>query len=60
MDTRDTTVIIRPEMAAPEIDDYDEVLISDIIGTTRIGSKVTYTLRDDASPHRDETINRHD
>ena len=60
MDIKDTTVIIRPEMAAPEIDDYDEILISDIVGTIEIGSKITYTLRDDASPHRDETINRHD
>ena len=60
MDIKATTMIIRPEMAAPEIDDYDEVLISDIIGATRIGSKITYTLREDASPHRDETINRHD
>jgi hypothetical protein len=54
------TLIVRPEMAAPEIDDYDEVLISDIIGDIEIGSKVEYTLRSDASPHRDETINRHD
>ncbi len=60
MDIRDTTVIIRPEMAAPEIDDYDEVLISDIVGTIEIGSKVIYTLSDDAIPHRDDTINRHD
>ena len=60
MDIKDTTVIIRPEMAAPEIDDYDEVLISSVIGTSRIGSKVEYILPMDASPHRDETINRHD
>jgi hypothetical protein len=60
MDIKDTTVIIRPEMAAPEIDDYDEVLTSSIIGAIEIGSKVEYILPQDASPHRDETINRHD
>jgi ribosomal protein S12 methylthiotransferase len=60
MDIKTTTVIIRPEMAAPEIDDYDEVLLSDIVGNIEIGSKVSYTLRDEAVPHRDDTINRHD
>ena len=52
--------IIRPEMAAPEIDDYDEVLTSSIVGDIAIGSKVTYILPTEAVPHRDETINRHD
>ncbi len=60
MDIKDSTIIIRPEMAAPEIDDYDEMLISDIIGTIEIWSKVVYHLRDVASPHRDIQINRHD
>jgi hypothetical protein len=60
MDIKDSTVIIRPEMAAPEIDDYDEVLISVITGNIEIGSKISYTLSDEAVPHRDETINRHD
>ena len=60
MDIKDTTVIIRPEMAAPEIDDYDEILTSSIVGDVAIGSKVTYTLSDDASLLRDESINRHD
>ncbi|MBC7503741.1 MiaB/RimO family radical SAM methylthiotransferase [Candidatus Gracilibacteria bacterium] len=60
MDIKDSTVIVRPEMAAPEIDDYDEVFTSSIIGATRIGSKVEYILPIDASPHRDDTINRHD
>ena len=52
--------IIRPEMAAPEIDDYDEVLTSSIVGDIAIGSKVTYILPTEAVPQRDETINRHD
>ncbi len=60
MDIKDTLVIIRPEMAAPEIDDYDEVLISSIVGNIAIGSKVTYILPTEAILHRDETINRHD
>lgn len=53
-------MIIRPELAAPEVDDYDEILISDIVGDIEIGSKITYALRDDASQRRDVTINRHD
>ena len=60
MDIKDTLVIVRPEMAAPEIDDYDEVLTSSIVGDIAIGSKVTYILPTEAVPHRDETINRHD
>ena len=60
MDIQDHTVIVRPEMAAPEIDDYDEVLISDVTGDIEIGSQVNYTLRSDSIPHRDGTINRHD
>ncbi len=60
MDIKENTVIVRPEMAAPEIDDYDEVPLSDITGNIEIGSKVNYTLRNESVPHRDETINRHD
>ena len=44
MDIKDTTVIIRPEMAAPEIDDYDEVSTCIIEGEIEIGSFVTYML----------------
>ena len=40
-----STVIIRPELHAPEVDEYDEVLTSDIIGKIEIGSFVEYTLR---------------
>lgn len=32
MDIRENTIIIRPELAAPEVDDYDEVLRTDIEG----------------------------
>jgi ribosomal protein S12 methylthiotransferase len=60
MDIKENTVIVRPEMAAPEIDDYDEVPLSDITGNIEIGSKMNYTLRNESVPHRDETINRHD
>ena len=39
------TIIIRPELAAPEVDDYDEVLVSDIVEKDiDIGSYVAYTL----------------
>ncbi len=44
MDIKDNTMIIRPEMAAPEIDDYDEISFSAIIGSLEIGSKVEYSL----------------
>ncbi len=45
MDIKDTTIIIRPEMAAPEIDDYDEIKIQQIPQSMReIGTKVEYTL----------------
>ena len=60
MDIKNTTAIVRPEMAAPEIDDYDEMLTSSVVGALEIGSKVTYVLPTEAILHRDETINRHD
>ena len=44
MDIKDTTVIIRPETAAPEIDEYDEVSTCIIEGEIEIGSFVTYML----------------
>jgi len=31
MDIKDTTIIVRPEMAAPEIDDYDEIKYENIL-----------------------------
>ena len=39
------SVIVRPELHAPEVDEYDEVLTDDIIGKIEIGSFVEYTLR---------------
>lgn len=44
MDVRDSTCIIRPELAAPEVDDYDEIAIKSIEGKTEIGSFVEYIL----------------
>lgn len=45
MDIHETSAIIRPEMAAPEVDDYDEVALSDITSTDiEIGKYVEYTL----------------
>ena len=45
MDIKWSSVIIRPELAAPEVDDYDEVPMSDIITQDiGIGSYVEYTL----------------
>ncbi len=47
MDIRENTIIIRPELAAPEVDDYDEVLRTDIEGgDISIWSYLTYTLSD--------------
>lgn len=38
-------MIIRPELAAPEVDDYDEVPMSDIVTQDiGIGSYIEYTL----------------
>jgi ribosomal protein S12 methylthiotransferase len=45
MDIKDSTIIVRPEMAAPEIDDYDEIEIKKIPQQMReIGTKIEYTL----------------
>ncbi|MBX9809288.1 MiaB/RimO family radical SAM methylthiotransferase [Candidatus Gracilibacteria bacterium] len=44
MDIKDTSAIIRPQMAAPEIDDYDEIALDKITGNIEIGSHVSYTL----------------
>ena len=38
-------VTIRPELHAPEVDEYDEILDSDIIGKIKIGSYVEYIRR---------------
>ncbi len=45
MDIKEKTLIIRPEMAAPEIDDYDEIALEKIEKKYReIGTKVEYIL----------------
>jgi hypothetical protein len=44
MDIHEKTAIIRPKMAAPEIDDYDEIKLADIRGQIEIGSRVEYIL----------------
>lgn len=45
MDIKEKTLIVRPEMAAPEIDDYDEIPLEKIEKKYReIGTKVEYTL----------------
>jgi hypothetical protein len=52
-------VIIRPELAAPEVDDYDEVTLSDITNSRDIGigSYVEYTLP--ATTSRDTWIEKY-
>ena len=46
MDIKDATLIIRPEMAAPEIDDYDEVPYEKVFSKweNEIGKYIEYTL----------------
>lgn len=45
MEIRDTTIIVRPEMHAPEVDEYDEIDIKKIsINQRQIGKKVEYIL----------------
>lgn len=46
MDIKDNTVIARPEMAAPEIDDYDEIKYENILSKweNEIGKYIEYTL----------------
>jgi hypothetical protein len=45
MDIKSSSVIIRPELAAPEVDDYDEVPTGDIVTQDiGIGSYIEYTL----------------
>ena len=44
MDIQDNSVIIRPELHAPEVDEYDEVNIEEVRGTIEIGNKIEYTL----------------
>ena len=59
MEIYEKSVIIRPELAAPEVDDYDEVNISDIVTTDLdIGKYVEYTLSNDAISHADTVKNR--
>lgn len=60
MDIKDSTIIIRPEMAAPEIDDYDEIRIEKISPKEReIGQKVEYTLSNDDVAFRNDILNQH-
>ncbi len=46
MEIRDKSAIIRPELAAPEVDDYDEVVLKNIASKWEldIGKYVEYTL----------------
>ena len=45
MDITDTTAIIRPELHAPEVDEYDEVDLSLIQqDSPALGEKVIYSL----------------
>lgn len=44
MDIKWKSVIVRSELAAPEVDDYDEVPSKNIEWTIEIGSKVSYNL----------------
>ena len=44
MEVRAKTCIIRPELHAPEVDEYDEVQNTSIEGVMEIGSPVYYTL----------------
>ena len=45
MEVRETSAIIRPEMHAPEVDEYDEIPLANIeTKVDDIGQKVTYTL----------------
>jgi ribosomal protein S12 methylthiotransferase len=61
MDITENTIIVRPEMAAPEIDDYDEIPLSSIAQQDRnIGTKIQYSLAKNGSQYRDDSINRHD
>lgn len=46
MEIREKTIIIRPELAAPEVDEYDEVLKGDVEWNPEIGKLVQYTLKD--------------
>ncbi len=41
----DEVVIIRPELHAPEVDEYDEINTNDVVGKIEIGSYVEYTFR---------------
>ena len=44
MEVKNDKAIIRPELHAPEVDEYDEVLLKNIVGKVEIGEKVRYTL----------------
>ena len=58
MSLREKSVIIRPELAAPEVDEYDEVRRLDInAGDIAIGAYVEYTLSSDVSHHEQSQKN---
>jgi ribosomal protein S12 methylthiotransferase len=44
MEIWEKTVIIRPELHAPEVDEYDKVDIKNIDGIPEIGRKIHYTM----------------
>ena len=58
MEIKETRVIIRPELAAPEVDDYDEVDIWDVVTKDiKIGSYVEYTLSENQISHFEDQKN---
>ena len=59
MELREKSVIIRPELAAPEVDDYDEVPLTDIVTQDiGIGSYVEYSLTSGQIQGQSEEKNR--
>jgi len=44
MEIHEKTAIVRPELHAPEVDEYDEIALTKIDGIIEIGSKVQYFL----------------
>ena len=60
MDIKDKTLIVRSEMAAPEIDDYDEISIEKISPNNReIGKKIEYVISNDDDAFRNDKLNQH-
>lgn len=44
MEIHEKTAIIRPELHAPEVDEYDKVVLGNIEGRIEIGKKIAYSL----------------